>query len=78
MTIFVALYRGPSVQSARLVAVSGDPVLVADVSARLLQEANQRDSDQDPVIASLQGGRRDALRLIKQETKGQSHKLEND
>ena len=65
MTTFVALYRGESVASAKLVAVTADPALVADVSARLLRQ--QAGDPQDPVIARMEGGRRAALRLIHQE-----------
>lgn len=62
MAIFVALYSGPSVGEAQLIAVSVDRNLVADVSARLLQEV--ADKDPDPVVAELEKGRRGALRMI--------------
>ena len=64
-TSFVALYRGRTVSSARLVAVSADPALAADVSGRLLQAPPT--VGQDQVVASLEQGRRAALRLIRQE-----------
>ena len=64
MTTFVAIYRGPTVAEARLIAVSADPALVADVSNRLLHEDSQ---DADPVIQRLESGRRAALRLINRE-----------
>ena len=67
-TSFVAIYRGPSVSSARLVAVSSDPSLVADVSARLLKDPEPGDAD--PVAAHLDRGRRAALRLIRKEADG--------
>jgi predicted secreted protein len=67
MAIFVALYSGPSVGEAQLIAVSVDRSLVADVSARLLQEVS--DKDPDPVVAELEKGRRGALRLINQRSK---------
>ena len=65
MTNFVALYRGDTVQSARLVGVTGDPMVIAEVSARLLQESSKQDAD--PVISSMQEGRRNAIRLIRRE-----------
>jgi hypothetical protein len=65
MTTFIALYRGQTIAEARIIAVSADPSLVADVSSRLLQ--SQTDENQDTIIAAFEMGRRDALRLIKQE-----------
>jgi hypothetical protein len=64
-TSFVALYRGESVSAARLIAVSADPDLVADVTARLLQ-AGPPDAE-DPAVRTLERGRRAALRLIRRE-----------
>ena len=65
MTTFVALYRGPTVASAKLVAVTADPSLVADVSARLLQQP--AGNPEDPVVDGLERARRSALRLIHRE-----------
>jgi hypothetical protein len=59
---FVALYRGQTVSSARLVALSTDPTLVADVAARVLAEEEQ--ATDDPVLAALSHGRRAALRVV--------------
>lgn len=64
-TSFVAVYRGDSIASARLIAVSADPVLVSEVTGRILQEHPRAESD--PVVATLERGRRAALRLIKRE-----------
>jgi hypothetical protein len=57
---FIALYRGPTVSEARLVAASGDPDLVAYVAASLLDGSRER----DPVLARIDDGRREALRLV--------------
>jgi hypothetical protein len=65
MTTFIALYRGQTIAEARIIAVSADPSLVADVSSKLLQ--SQEGENQDAIIAAVEIGRRDALRLIKQE-----------
>lgn len=65
MTTFIALYRGQTIAEARIIAVSADPSLVADVSARMLQ--NPEVENQDAIIAAFETGKRDALRLIKQE-----------
>ena len=65
MTTFLALYRGKTVAEAKMVAVTADPVLVATVAAHLLDNPPQQ--DEDPVVTTLEQGRRAALRLIKQE-----------
>lgn len=65
MTTFVAIYGGNTISDSRLIALSADPGLVADVTSRILQEQVGRDTD--PVVASVEKGRREALRLIKQE-----------
>jgi hypothetical protein len=65
MTTFVALYRGETVASARLIAVTADPLLVADVSSRLL---GHRSADEpDLIVAGLERARRSALRQIHEE-----------
>lgn len=69
MPVFVALYSGPSVGEAKLIAVSIDRELVADVSARLLRETAVTDTD--PIVAQLEKGRRSALRLAKKEASGE-------
>jgi hypothetical protein len=70
MTTFVAIYRGRTISDARLIALSADPALVADVTARILQERSAEESD--PIIASLEKGRREALRLVQQESGGEN------
>lgn len=64
-TSFVALYRGKTVGSARLVAVSADPDLVASVAAHFEGRAGR--NDEDRVLNEMDGGRRVALRLIHEE-----------
>jgi hypothetical protein len=59
---FVALYRGQTVSSARLIALSTDPALVADVAARVL--AADEPAADDPVLSALSRGRRAALRVV--------------
>jgi hypothetical protein len=65
MATFIAIYRGETIAGARLIALSANPDLVADVSARILQEHPGQDAD--PAIACIEQGRRAALHLIKQE-----------
>jgi hypothetical protein len=67
MTTFVAIYRGETVAGARLIALSANSDLVADVSARILQEHPGQGAD-DPIIACVEQGRKRALRLIQRET----------
>jgi hypothetical protein len=68
MSTFLALYRGDTVGKAQLVAVSADPTTVADFASRLLGEpAPPRAPEGDPVLASIEQGRRKALRLIARE-----------
>ena len=64
-TSFVAVYRGDSIASARLIAVSADPRLVGEVTSQILQQHLPEASD--PVVATLEKGRKAALRLIRQE-----------
>ncbi len=64
-TAFVAVYRGPTVASARLIAVSSDADLVAEVAARLLRESPHHECD--AAAASVERGRRKALRIIRRE-----------
>ncbi len=65
MTTFLALYRGKTVADAKMVAVTADPCLVADVVNRLL--AQPQEHDDDPVVRAIDHGRATALRLIKRE-----------
>ena len=58
-------YRGETVAGARLIALSADPALVAEVSARILAE--HHDADPDPIVDCVDQGRRAALRLIARE-----------
>ena len=64
MRSFVALYRGPTVSEARLVSASSDPALVAHVAERLLEKP----LEDDDVLAPIDAGRRQALRLVLDET----------
>ena len=66
---FLALYRGPTVPQAKLVAVSADPRVIADFVARLLRE-EPPPTDDDPVLSAVERGRRRGLRLIAREGEG--------
>ena len=65
MTSFVALYRGSTVGSAELVAVSTAPELVRELAAHMLAEPEEPESDS--ALHELEHGRRRALRLIRDE-----------
>ena len=64
MTTFIAVYRGESVATARLIAVSADPELVSQVVSGILLK---RADEDDPVVDTLESGRRGALQLIKRQ-----------
>ena len=68
MATFVAIYSGETIAGARLIALSANPVLIAEVSARILHEHSDQEA-QDPIIACVEQGRKHALRLITQESR---------
>jgi hypothetical protein len=60
-TTFLALYRGESVNAAKLIALTAQPALVRELAARMLTES---EDEADPVTAELERGRRRALQVI--------------
>ena len=66
MVSFVALFRGPTIQGASLVAVTSDPTLVTHVAGALLQKRVAGPTD-DPALRAVEIGRRRALKLMRQE-----------
>ncbi len=62
MTTFLALYRGESVGASKLVALTAEPVVVADFAARMLAEPEE--PEPDAVLHELDQGRRRALQLV--------------
>ncbi len=71
VSTFLALYRGDTIAEAKLVAVSADPTTVADFAGRLLQQPTlPSDTTRDPVLLSIERGRRQALRVIAREGSG--------
>lgn len=67
MTNFVAVFRGRSPDTARLVAISLDPTCVAMVTARILSERDDFRADDDPILAPLERGRYETLERILRE-----------
>ncbi len=63
MTNFLALYRGETVSTAKIVAVSAEPALVADFVRRMV--ADPEEQEPDAVLQDLENGRRRALRLVR-------------
>ena len=65
MYTFQALYRGHTIGDAKLVIASADAALIADFAARLLGQ--QGSEEHDPVVHTLEEGRRGALRAVLRE-----------
>jgi hypothetical protein len=65
---FVALYRGNSISSAKLVAVASEPDLVRAFAARMLAERMEPESD--AVAREIERSRRRALQVIRDEADG--------
>jgi hypothetical protein len=61
---FIALYRGESIGAARVIAVSASPKLVREFASRMLDDAS---SAEDPVLRSVDQGRRHALQRVRNE-----------
>jgi hypothetical protein len=68
MTNFIALYRGQTLNDARLIALSSDPQIIGDFATRLIGEPFR---EKDPALRELNKGRRKALRVVFQETENQ-------
>ncbi len=64
MTTFIALYRGHTIDDARLLAASADPSIVSDFATRLINRPVQ---ENDPALRELGKGRRRALKIIQKE-----------
>jgi hypothetical protein len=65
MVSFLGLYRGDSLETAQLVAVSADAELVGQVATALLERGER---PTDPALGALQKGRRRALRHVAEES----------
>lgn len=70
MVTFIALYRGDSVASAKLLALTADPQLVRKFAGRMLDAPGEGESD--AVLAEVEQGRRQALRLVRREAESRS------
>jgi len=65
MQSFLALYRGNNFTSAKLITVSADPNVVGDFAHRVLPKFE--DEEDDPALAAISGGKRQALRVVADE-----------
>jgi hypothetical protein len=65
MVTFITLHRGPDVPSARLIALSCDPTIVAQVAEALIDRPPHLDCiGSDPALRAMHEARREALRVI--------------
>jgi hypothetical protein len=62
-TSFLALYRGATIGSARLVAVASDEEIVREFAGRLLDDPEQPDTD--PVASEISRGKQRALEVVR-------------
>jgi hypothetical protein len=67
-TSFLALYRGETVSSAKLVAVASEPGMVRAFADRML--AGSVEPENDAVVCEIEQGRRRALQVIRDEDDG--------
>ncbi len=69
MATILAVYRGDSIASARLIAATSDPDIVGDVARQLLcgPEPGEGEDSPDTALMYLERGRRQALRRILEE-----------
>lgn len=59
---FLALYRGDSIGSAKLLTLTADPGLVEHFADQMLSNAEQ---EKDPVLGEIEHGRQRALQLVR-------------
>lgn len=62
MRDFLALYRGPSIDRARLITTTADRELVEEFVRRLL--ADPQLPERDPALRELELGKRRALEIV--------------
>ena len=67
MVNFVAVFRGRSPDTARLIAITLNPTCVAEVTTHILREYQNHGAEDDPALAPLERGRYETLRRILQE-----------
>ncbi len=72
MITFLALYRGPDIERATVIAVTADPHLVRQFATAVLQAENTRltrpaAGTRDPIVEAVSEGRREALELVRDE-----------
>ncbi len=68
MTNFVAIYRGKTIATAKMIAASPDPAIVAGVASQLLDQSHSTSEQGDPTLTALADGRRKALAIIAEES----------
>lgn len=72
MVTFVTLYRGETIQSAKMIAVTNEPEAILQVALIILEqydfESDMEEGSNDPVVQAIEEGRKNALRVIVRET----------
>jgi hypothetical protein len=63
LTSFIALYRGETIGSARLVAATTDFEIVRDFAERMLSQPEEQEPD--AILRELELGRQRALQLVR-------------
>ena len=63
---FLALYRGDAIAAAKMVAITAEPKLVREFAACMLS-TQPCEPEQDVVLRELEGGYRNALRVVRDE-----------
>ena len=66
MASFIALYRGDTIGSARLVAATTDSEIVREFAERMLSKPEEQEPD--VILREVELGRRRALHLVKRES----------
>lgn len=64
MTTFIGLYRGKTINDARLIAVSADADLCAQIAASILSQEQGDEASTDAIAGAVLKGRREALKRI--------------
>jgi hypothetical protein len=62
---FIALYRGETIGSSRLVAATTDSEIVREFAERMLSQPEEQEPD--AILRELELGRRRALHLVRSE-----------
>jgi hypothetical protein len=65
MVTYAALYRGESLATAQVIAVSSDPDVVCIIAENMLKRSPQVEETGDAITDAVTLGRRNALKIIR-------------